>query len=223
MEKKEREYARLLRQSFLLLQTPAEAAEELLQEGWRSLPFRKGQIIFGRGGDYGFLGLLVSGRATARSGGGLILRTFGKGDIFGAAALFAAAAEPFCEIVAESAGEVLLLPLAAVRRWLGSQPQAAENYIRFLAQRIAFLNRKIASLSSGGAVKRLAEHIAANCRPDEVGRLVCAGLISKMAQSLGVSRASVYRALEELQGNGCLHREGKTIVIDSVERLAAYK
>jgi CRP-like cAMP-binding protein len=221
-EKSDLEYLRLLRQSPLLLQSPDGAAEELLREGWRSLPFRRGQIIFGQATDEG-LGLLVSGNATARSGNGLVLRAFGKGDIFGAAALFASAAEPFSEIVAESAGEALLLPADAVRRFVSGQRQAAENYIRFLAQRIVFLNRKITSLSSGGVIKRLAAHLTTNCRPDAVGRPICSGTISNLALNLGVSRASVYRALEELLESGCLHRGGKTIVIDRLDILTAYK
>jgi CRP-like cAMP-binding protein len=217
------DYARLLKQSFLLLQTPDEAAENLLQDGWHSLPFSKGQVLFGQGASQDCLGVMVSGRASARSGNGLILRSFSRGDIFGAAAMFAAAIEPFSEIVAESAGELLLLPGEAVRRLLQKQPQAAENYIRFLAQRIAFLNRRIASLSSGGVARRLASHILASSRPDAAGRSVCPGNISKLAQNLGISRASVYRAIEELQEAGCLHREGKTIVIDDAGHLLEYK
>jgi CRP-like cAMP-binding protein len=212
-----------LRQSFLLAHIPAQAVAELLTEGWRSLPFSKGEIIFGRGKNQDALGLIVRGRASAKSGNAVILRGFAKGDLFGAAALFAATGEPFNEIVAESAGEALLLPREAVSRLLASQPRAAENYIRFLAQRIAFLNRKISSLSSGETIKRLAAHISAACQPDPVGRPVFKGNISRLAQSLGISRASLYRGLEQLQEDGCLHREGKTVVIDSLERLSEYK
>jgi len=217
------EYARLLRQSFLLAGTPAQTAAELLEEGWRSLAFSKGQVIFGREREQKVLGLLVRGRATARSASTVILRGFSRGDIFGAAALFAAAAEPFSEIVAESSGEVLLLPAETLRRLIAKDPKVAENYIRFLAQRIAFLNRKITALSAGEAVKRLAAQIVAASQPDAVGRPVFTGNISRLAQSLGISRSSLYRALNQLTEEGYVYREGKTIVIDGLERLAAYQ
>jgi CRP-like cAMP-binding protein len=217
------EYARLLQQSFLFMQTPEEAVEELLAGGWRSLPFRKGKIIFGHGENQDCLGLMVSGRATARSGDGVMLRNFERGDVFGAAALFAEATETFSVILAESNGEALLLPLEAVRHLIKSQPQAAENYVRFLAQRIAFLNHKIATLSSGGVTRRLAVHIISNNRSDSLGRPICPANISRLTQSLGISRASIYRALDQLADSGCLHREGKIIVIDNAERLSTYK
>ena len=217
------EYKHLLKQTFLLTQATEEAAEALLTEEWRRESFNKGQVIFGRGKNQDCLGMLALGRASARSGGALLLRSFGKGDVFGAAALFAPAIEPISEIVADSSGEILLLPAEAVRRLLGRHPQCAENYIRFLAQRIVFLNHKIEALGRGEAVKRLAVHLASSCRPDKTGRQVCADNISRLAQSLGLSRASVYRSFEQLQEAGCLHREGKNVVIDRRELLEGYR
>ncbi|MCL1905768.1 MAG: Crp/Fnr family transcriptional regulator [Clostridiales bacterium] len=222
-EKLKPEYARLLKQSFLLTQAGGEMVEQLLAKDWRSLSFSKGDTISGRGINQDNLGLIVRGRASAKSGGTLILRGFGKGDVFGAAALFAPDGEPLSEIVAESSGEVLLLPLETVRNLLKSQPRSAENYIRFLSQRIEFLTRKIEALGSGEAVNRLAAHLITSCQPDMLGRPACRATVSRLAQSLGISRASVYRALEQLAETGCLHREGKTVVIDSLELLASYK
>lgn len=216
-------YLRLLRQSFLLQGAGEDAAQRLLLADWRVLRFEKGQCILGSGLNQDCLGLIISGRATAYSGTSAILRGFAKGDVFGAAAIYAPAAETVSRVVAEAAGEVLLLPFASIQELMRENPRVAENYIRFLAQRIAFLNRKIAAFTAGEAKNRLAAHIANNCRKDEVGRLVFSGNISKLAHILDTSRASLYRALAQLSEQELLHREGKIVVIEDLELLKAYK
>ena len=217
------EHARLWRESFLLAQTPEETVDDLLAEGWRVLPFRRGQIIFGYGENTDCLGIVVNGRAAARNGNGILLRDFNKGDIFGVEALFIEDAESFGVVLAESSGEALLLPIEVVRTLMQTQPQTAVNYIRYLARRIVYLNNKISSLSSGGAIRRVATHIISASRPDMLGRPAYPVNFSRLTQSLGISRASIYRALDILSENGCLHREGKTVIVDNMERLCTYR
>jgi len=221
--KKTAEYLHLLSQSFLLQGADTEAAQQLLAGKWQIIHFEKGQVIFGAGINQDSLGLLLKGRATAYSGGSAILRGFARGDVFGAASLYAPAAEAINRMVADSSGELLLLPLSVIQELMRNDWQVAENYIHFLAQRIVFLNRKIAAFTAGEAKNRLAAHIADNYQYDVMGRPVFSGNISKLAKALDISRASLYRALGQLVEQGLLHREGKEVVIDNITRLVDYK
>ncbi|MCL2496923.1 MAG: Crp/Fnr family transcriptional regulator [Clostridiales bacterium] len=223
VNKKTAEYLHLLSQSFLLQGAETEAAQDLLAGRWQTACFEKGQVIFGAGINQDCLGMILKGRATAYSGSSAILRGFAKGDVFGAASLYTPAAEIISRIVADSSGELMLIPLSAIQELMRNNWQVAENYMLYLAQRIAFLNSKIAAFTAGEAKNRLAVHIADNNFFDDMGRPVFSGNISKLAKALDISRASLYRALAQLMEQGVLHREGKSIVIDDVKRLLEYK
>lgn len=220
---KEQLYQRRLAQSFLLAGVRQEAAAALLADAsWQIANFAKGQPLYGGGLWQGYLGLMISGKATAYSApkeGAAILRSFGAGDVFGAANLYAEGAEAFSHIVADQATEVLFLPRASLQRLLSAEPQAAENYLRFLAHRVAFLNRKIQALTAGAATDRLAAYLATYSQPDDAGRAVLAVNISKLAPSLSMSRASLYRSLQHLVDRGAIYREGRQVVIADFAKL----
>ena len=216
-------YLQVLQQSFLLRGADPKLASELLaQQNWQVAHFTKGQQVYGNKQWQGYLGFLLSGQATAYSGtssDATILRSFAPGDLFGAASLFAAAAEPFSYIAADQATEVLFIARAGLEQLLAENWPLAENYIRFLAQRIAFLNRKIMALSAGSATAKLAIHILEHSMPDAHGKPIFRGNISKLAQSLGISRASLYRCLETLVAAGCISHHGREIEVMDWQRL----
>ena len=213
----------ILQQSFLLHQAdPNLAAELLAQNQWQAALFGKGQQVYAKQKWQDYLGFVVSGKATAysaKSSGAAILRSFVPGDMFGAASLYVADAEPFSYIVADQATEVLFVTRKSLELQLQKNWPLAENYIRFLAQRVAFLNRKITALTAGSAASKLAAHILAQVRLNEEGQLIFCGQISKLAQSLGLSRASLYRALDSLTAGGCIKRRGREIEVINWQKL----
>ena len=216
-------YLQVLQQSFLLHKAnPNLAAELLTQHEWQVAHFIKGQQIYGTAKWQGYLGFLLSGQATAYSSAdsdATILRSFAPGDLFGAASLFTAEAEPFSYIVADRQTEVLFLARAGLEQLLAHNWQLAANYISFLAQRVAFLNRKIMALSAGSATAKLAIHIMEHSLPSACGKPVFRGNISKLAQSLNISRASLYRCLDNLATAGCISHRGREIEILDWQRL----
>jgi CRP/FNR family transcriptional regulator len=216
-------YLQVLQQSFLLQKANPKLALELLtQHQWQIAKFSKGQQVYGNAEWQGYLGFLLSGQATAYSSasdGAAILRSFAPGDLFGAASLFVAEAEPLSYIVADQATEVLFLARSGLEQHLAQNWPLAENYIRFLALRIAFLNRKIKALSAGSTTAKLAIHILEYSLPNAHGRPVFRGNISKLAQSLGISRASLYRSLDILVATGCLNHHGREIEVLDWHRL----
>ncbi|MDD4773595.1 MAG: helix-turn-helix domain-containing protein, partial [Eubacteriales bacterium] len=87
--------------------------------------------------------------------------------------------------------------------------------------RIRFLNDKIASFTSGTAESRLARYIE-NLR-EEDGCVILPTGLRQLADSLDISRASLYRAFDTLESLGCIKRDGRKIAILSAELLKDVK
>ncbi len=164
------------------------------------------------------LGVLLSGGAqicSADDGKTVILRTLGAGDVFGAASLFLRDAPPLSQIIASAPSSVLLLGRSAVRTLMQQDEAFLDAYLAFLAGRVQFLNKRIRCFTAGGAERRLALWLAA----EEHDTLTLEGSLAALSDTLDIGRASLYRALDKLQADGLILRQGRTITITSRERL----
>lgn len=86
----------------------------------------------------------------------------------------------------------------------------AVNLTEFLAQRIRFLNQKIASLAGYSASSRLLMYLENNNRD---GEAIIPMTLTDFAEYLGVGRASLYRTLDQLQSEGRIRRSGRKITL----------
>lgn len=156
------------------------------------------------------LGLLLSGQLFIR-GRSIDNRVYAlnriyPGAAFGAASLFLEDIE-LSSIFAEKSSEVILF--APERAWamLQSSPRFCQNYIRFLCGRIAFLNRKIETLSGHTAESKLLSYL----QREQQGGVVKIASFRALADQLGISRASLYRAMDALAAAGQLERQSDTL------------
>lgn len=179
---------------------------------------RDGVIYAGRQFDRA-LGVLLRGRIrvtrTALDGHQLAVSTQLPGAAFGMAVLFCQAEEFATCLCCETDCEVLFLQEALLRELMHQQFSIAENYIRYLSDRIAFLNSKIAGLSAGDSVHKLAqwllEHAGSGTAP--------LPSMTRLANELNLGRASLYRAMDALESSGAIRREGKTVHLLSPNQL----
>jgi len=86
----------------------------------------------------------------------------------------------------------------------------AMNMIRFLTDRIVFLNKKITNLAGYSAVSRLRMYLEEKSDGNTV-LLHCS--LSELAEYLGVGRASLYRALDSLKESGEIEHKGRKITL----------
>ena len=192
----------------LLRDCPEDFLLRLSQsQGARLTHFSPGQEVYSPTRFLRCLGVLLSGQLQVTKGA-LTVSTLEAGELFGAAALYSDAPEYATTITAKRASRCLLLEQKLVDRLLAEEPQVRENYLRYLTGRIRFLSGRLQSLSQSGAEGKLARYLLANGRS---GTLTCAA--TDLAQRLGISRASLYRAFETLEGHGLIARQGKTITI----------
>ena len=182
-------------------------------EGADLVPFSAGQVVYSPQNFRRCLGVLLSGQLQVTKGT-LAVSVLEPGELFGAAALYSDAPEYATTITAKRPSRCLLLDQSLVGRLLGEQPLIRENYLRYLTGRIRFLSGRLQSLAQAGAEGRLARYLLAN---HQHGSLTCSA--TDLARRLGISRASLYRAFEELEHGGLIRRQGKTITIPSLSDL----
>lgn len=160
------------------------------------------------------LGVFLRGGASVTKGS-LWVSALGKGGLFGAAALFNRREDYETTITALRPSLVAFFPETLIAALMARCPQFCANYIRYLSDRIHFLNRKIEGLTAPGAAGKLSRYLLEEC--GESGTAPCNA--TELARRLDVSRASLYRAFEELEGAGAIRREGKRILVLERERL----
>lgn len=172
--------------------------------------FEKGKEIYSPRRFRRSLGVLLTGRIQV-SKGELVVSTLSPGELFGAAALFHQRADYENTLTARQSCEVAFLPQEWVAEQVNAFPEVCANYIGYLSDRIHFLNEKIEGLTTPGTVGKLCRHLLS----DE-GRAPCSA--TELARRLDVSRASLYRAFDELESTGAIRRKGKLVeVLDAIK------
>ncbi len=193
--------------SFLLRNVPEDGLEFLLNGGHTEHAGRA-QVLYAPQRFRRCLGLVLSGKVRV-SRGEMFVAVLGKGDWFGAAALFNEREEYPSTLTALSECTVLFFPQECVAELMHRWPAAGENYVRYLSERIGFLSDRLNSLAAGSAEEKVEQFLLRSA--DETG--VFTGSATAMAQALGLGRASIYRAFEALERRGVMTRDGKHIRI----------
>lgn len=172
--------------------------------------YSKGQVVYDAGLARPALALVLEGNLRVLHGK-VVMNDLHPGDVFGAAALFGGG-EPYpSTVVAASACRVLLIPQETVTAWMAAVPQVGENYVRFLSDRIRFLNRRLSTLTAGQTDGKLWRYLVVHS--DDAGVVRLPGGMTGLAECLDMGRSSLYRCLDSLTAQGKIRREGKTIVI----------
>ena len=168
--------------------------------------FAKGQVIYSPQNYLHSLGILVRGKAKAEKGKGVLLNEFQEGDCFGVCALFSDKKEYAATITAKTDCEVWFISAEQMQELLLTCPQLALNYIKFLSDRIRFLNLRIDSFTASRAEEALLCYLRQ--RPDGRSEDVP---MSKIAEGLNIGRTSLYRAVEHLESCGMIRKQGRVI------------
>lgn len=183
--------------------------------------YEKNEVVYDKTNFSRSLGIVLEGRlrvtkenADKRS---IVMSTLQRGAMFGAAALFNSEPEYATKITAIEHSRVLFLPQRLIKRMIEREPEIAENYIRYLSERILFLNRKIYFLTAGTAEQRLAGFLLDNLAVGEFSEMPMT--MHRLADALNMSRASLYRAFDELTASGAVSKQGKLVCINNVELL----
>ncbi len=192
----------------------ANIEKMLADPGTHTEKYLKGDVIFEGSRDSGVLGVILSGRAVVNNNS-TSMRRMNAGSVFGVVSLFGGSGAG-TRIAATTACRVLYIPEPAVEELIMNSPKAAMNYIRFLTDRINFLNTVVDRYTGQDVTANLKAYLLAKSKSD--GSVFNAS-VTDIARRLNVGRRSVYRSLDKLVREGAVSREGKTITVTDAGKL----
>ncbi len=177
--------------------------------------------------DKPFLCIIRRGSAyvyTPDSSHDLLLRILRAGDTFGVATLFGNTGQSaVTKIIAAEPTEAVCMSEETVRHLIISDSALALRYIDFLADRIRFLNKRISCIGAGSAEDKVCTWLYNQLPEDsEDCTYVLPMSLSRLADTLGLGRASLYRALDELEAHDIIARNGKTLHVPCRSALKTY-
>lgn len=138
--------------------------------------------------------------------------------IVGAAALFGDEKKYQTTVVAKKSVQVLVLTQKQVEELIAEDKGFALSYVKFLSDRIRFLNSRIASFTAGSAEAKLAGYLIKNSTDS-----VCRVSRTRLASELDMGRASLYRAIDSLVEKKLIATDGKNISVLDKDGLKAFK
>lgn len=174
--------------------------------------FKKGEIIYSAEKFKNAIGYIVKGCAIS-VGNNLLMNSFSEGESFGAAAVFNDDASYVTTIKAKTDMEILFLPQEILSKIFALFPKCAENYISFLSNKIRFLNKKLNLISCSNTEDTVFKYIIGIADEDNIS--ILPKNMTNLSKMLGISRASLYRSLDDLEKKGYISRlENKVKVIN---------
>ena len=194
-----------------------ERLAELLDGKIQLRFFQKEEIIYSPHHFEESLCVILEGRAAAVKKDSVLLNTFNAGSCFGVATLFCHSKRYVTTVLAKSRCLAAFLPAELMEELFQKEARISRNYIAFLASRIHFLNRKIDQFTAVSAEEKLAFYLLEQLEKGNPIHMEMS--FSCLADTLDLSRSSLYRAMDALEAEGILRKEGRLLHILSEEAL----
>ena len=216
---------KFLHTTFLFRDLPRSIGQQLIDSlKYSTESFNKGDIVYSPERYERKLGFVVSGgcnvykyKSAERN---LFLNSLRPGDSFGALAVFTKDGEFPTVIEATKKTLILFIDERECKELISKSAEVALSVIAFLANKVAFLNTKISTLSGKGISEKLAIYLLCNSHKASADGIHLN--IQRASSALSVSRQSVYRGIEALREGGYInYTDNKIFILDQngLERL----
>ena len=214
-----KEEIKVVRNCFLFENIGEEILQEVVEKGFQIEEFEKEEVIYNKNNFKHSIGLILKGCVEIYRGK-LLLNKLCEGGVFGVSAIFSDSQQYSSKIVATKKCKIAFISEKNLKVLFAEDINFALNYIKFLSDRIAFLSRKIDGFSAPDAEVTVARFICQNAIYDsKLQHEVGVKSYSETAQRLNIGRASLYRALDTLEAEGLIQKDGKTLRIKNFELL----
>lgn len=191
---------------------PGAVRDWLVLSGAEVVSYESGEPLFACGAKQHVLGILLRGTATVErtfSDGRMHMSELKKNDLYGAASLFGGEEGFVVNVRAKDACRVLLLSEESLLRLFREQEQVLKNYLHYLNTRIRFLNRRLDAFAKNTVSARVYSLLAM----EAVDGVAAVHSLTELSDTLCISRATLYRALDTLCEEGKILRDGKKIIL----------
>lgn len=158
------------------------------------------------------IGVIVKGSARVtkpKKGGNVTMSILGAGDVFGAATILDGET-PVTKAVAVKELSALVFTEETFEALLKADHELTMSFCRYLIGRIRFLTARVECLAGCTAQDKIMTYLELNAKAGEVH--IPFGM-DAFAKAVSLSRASLYRALDELEQSGKIARNGRDIRI----------
>lgn len=197
----------ILLKSSLFSPVGREKLTEICEKYCCEKTYQKGKTVFSKHTSEKCIGIIADGTASVQKEH-IVINHLAAGDIFGAVTLYNDCEEFVNDIVAQSECTVVFISKEGVDSLISRSPEFAKRYIKYLSQRIYFLNGKIEEYTAPSAKGKLLAYFERN---SDAGKCVLSGKMTELSKQLNLSRASLYRALDELCADGKIEKDGDII------------
>lgn len=156
------------------------------------------------------LALLVSGKADivkeseTRTA---YMKSVTDRTLLGLATLFSSDGEYISTLAAKTDVELLLFSEDFITALVKAEPEFSLRLVKLLCQKVRYLNRRIDFYTCTDAEEKVREFLVRSSDAD--GMLVMS--MSRLSETLGIARASLYRAITALEEKGYIIKDGKKI------------
>lgn len=152
--------------------------------------------------------------------GDVSLNVLRRGETFGIVSIFSERDKYLTDVRAKKASRILFINQSDLFELVKTHSDISFNIIRFLTDRITFLNEKIATFSAANVEQKLASHIFSLYK--RTNSLTFDFNKSRSAHSISAGRASLYRALDKLSDAKLITLDNKKITILDLEGLERF-
>lgn len=211
-------YIALAQKTFLFAGIPeVEIASLLGFSGVRVEHYEKDQVIFDRADTERALGIILYGTCVVTKeseNGKMPMSVLRQTDLFGAASLFHDEEAYVARVMAQESTWVLLISEEALRSMMQLDFRVTENYLRYLTARIRFLSGRLDGFLPQSVEERVLNHIKTRA---ENGLYESEWNVTQLADTLRISRTTLYRAMDKLVSNGKIERHGRAFRLSKGE------
>lgn len=205
----------ILAKSFLFRGLDIKTVSHIIKEiSPQQKTYKRNDLIYPSPNDKEAVGFVIQGKCEIRKprsdSGKTVINILSPGDSFGILSVFLDEEFP-TEIYASVNCSILFFSKEQIISFVNNYSQISTNIITFLADRVNFLNRKIATFSAKSVESKLAAFILDECERQSSDTITFNA--KKTSEEIGVGRASVYRALASLQDSGLIIFTNKQIII----------
>lgn len=177
---------------------------------WQIKDFQRGEVISEIQNGVDCVGLLVKGSAEVSPRCESAVSILTSGCEFGICNIFVCQGMPTV-ITARTACKAAFIPKDEFARLLSVNSVLMYRYVRLCNQKMLYLADKLRLMSISGCEARLAYWLKVN---QDGGMVRVRPSKDELARRLGMSRASLFRAISVLEKDGIIRIMGETIIID---------
>ena len=172
--------------------------------------YETGEYLFRKDDKSNRVCVLLRGTADVNrvsSDGLMHMSTLKKNDLFGAASLCGKDESFVTDIRCNEHARALIIPEEEMLNLLSENRTVLQNYLSYLNGRIRFLNKRLDAFSKNSVSARILTYLSA----ESIDRVYRVKSFTKLSESLCISRATLYRALDALELAHKIQRNGKEI------------